>query len=489
MHDLSEDLSTLLTSGGDDRQIPDPQTGLTRYRTTAGPRAGTPFGSCTASWPSETSFADAQRTLDRWRAHATVDDALHATADDIRHRIRRVLDVPAGAEVALTPSGTDAVYLVSALALGGAHHVHHVVVGASELGGGTVRAARGEHFNARTPHGPTVSVGDPVVGLAGRCSAEPLYVRGDRGERLSLDRIDHRVHERVERALEQHDRVVLHLVAHSKTGLRAPSLEPARLLARRHPDRVTVLVDAAQGRLAPHDMRNALEEGFIVLFTGSKFYSGPPFSGALLVPEVTDPGALPLALGAWLARSDLPPAWTAARASLSTPHNPGLLLRWVAALAEIEPYHAIPPSQRGRVYHTFAGAVLEQLGPSSTVTIEDPMPPVHLLVTGLGAYPSVFSFSVRDGDHLLGSAALRRLHAAIDSGDDPFHLGQPVALGPPDPTGPAYLRVALGARLITELANTPDAGGALLRAQLGRLRARIEALVAKGVHRPDAVAP
>ena len=39
-------------------------------------------------------------------------------------------------------------------------------------------------------------------------------------------------------------------------------------------------------------------------------------------------------LQAWFARTDLPPSWTEARASLAEAWNPGLALRWEAALAE-----------------------------------------------------------------------------------------------------------------------------------------------------------
>jgi hypothetical protein len=491
--DLDAPLEHWMVHGGDRRQVLDPHTGLNKYRITAGPRPGVPFGSCTASWPTERAWQAASAALATWREAPDTDEALEAAAEGIRARLATVLGLDGTDGLVLTPSGTDAVYLVSAWALRGVGRIHHVVVGASELGGGTLTAARSRTFSDRVPHGGSVEVGAPVPGLDGSSTAEPLYLRDESGDRRTLDEVDALVLGRVREALSRVDRVVIHLVAHSKTGLRAPSLSCMDALIEEHGGRVQVLVDAAQGRLAPHDVRTALERGFMVLFTGSKFYGGPPFSSLLVLPRPTDPGPLPEGLDQWLARSDLPRAWRRARSALPVAHNPGLLLRWVAALAEIEAYHAIEPRRRGRVYHTFAGAVLECFGPSPQLEVDVPLPPVHRLVTGLGAYPSVFGFRVFEDGEELGAPSLARLHALLDTdlgARDPalgrrFHLGQPVALGKPREGAPAVLRVALGARLVTDLATTPDAGAAWLRTRMGEVRMQIERIVAAGLHRED----
>lgn len=494
MLDLERPLDWFLQSGGDHRQKLLPDTGLTRYRTSPTPRPGVSLGSCTGSWTSPRSWQACEVELAAWRGQADSETAIDAGAHRVRHRLAAALGLDSSERIVLSPSGTDVVYMVSAFALEGVERVHHVVVGASELGGGTLAAARGLTFSPQVPHVGEVPPGTPVEGLAGRCTAEPLYLRHASGERMAPDEVDAAVTAAVDAAVAPDCRVVLHLVAHSKTGLRAPSLSAARALAEAHGDKVLVLVDAAQGRLAPHDVRHAIELGFIVLFTGSKFYSGPPFSGGLVLPFTEDPGPLPRGVGGWFSRADLPRTWTVARASLDAPHNPGLVLRWVAALAELEAYHAIEPRLRGRIYHTFAGAVLESFGPSTLMEVDVPMPPVHRLVTALGAYPSVFGFRVFDGAEPLDAEALRRLHALIDTDlghVDPalaerFHLGQPVSLGPPRPNAPAVLRVALGARLVTDLAHSPDAGAAWLRERLGALVRKVEILVRSGMHREDA---
>lgn len=153
-------------------------------------------------------------------------------------------------------------------------------------------------------------------------------------------------------------------------------------------------------------------------------------------------------------------------------------------MAEITAYHAIPPRKRAAIYATFAGAVHEVLGPCEPVDLEFPLPPTHGLVTGLGAFPTVFGFRVTDGQGWLDSPRMKLLHRLLDTDDGgphgAHHLGQPVALGPPGEGRRVLLRIALGARLVTDLADEPDAGGAWMREHIRALRSKIEHLVQSG---------
>ena len=485
---MTASVHDFLERGGDTRLTTDTTTGLSRYRVSTRPRVSIPLGSCTGSSPSPLGIAAAEAALAGLVEPSGRVAAAEALSGAQRARLAEQFELPDEVSLAFTPSGTDAIYLVSTLMLRDHARVHHVVVGASELGGGTMAAARGLAIAGAAPFAPATK-GAPLAGLQERCSAEPVYLRDDDGVLLEPRVVDERVARMVE-AVPDDTAVVLHLVAHSKTGLRAPSTAVCLELAERLGDRLLVLVDAAQGRVAPRDLRRALDLGFVVLFTGSKFYSGPPFSSVLLVPErwAEGPSAFPPSLGDWFARADLPPAWTAARESLPELHNVGLLLRWEAAIAEIEGYHAALPRHRAGVYHTFAGAVHEVFGPSEVIELDVPLPPVHQLATALGAFPSVFSFRVQGHDGYLGADALRELHTLLDTdqtAEHPglsgvFHLGQPVPLGPPGPDRQAVLRVALGARLVRSLAGEDDMGASSLRTTLRALRHKLEGLVAMG---------
>ncbi len=481
-------LEQLLTLGGDQRLVPDSTSGLSKYRVAPRVRSSVPLGSCTASSPSPGSLAAAQAALAECAPDgaASAWEALYTLQ---RSRLRSLFELDKATPLALLPSGTDAIYLVSQVALaGGEDRVHHVVVGASELGGGTVKAANGLSISSHAPHASSVD-GAPVDGLASRCSAEPVYLRDMNGDRLDVDDVDEDVAAKVRRA-SRTAHVVLHLVAHSKTGLCSPSAHVCRQLQHELGDRLTVLLDGAQGRLAPRDVRKAVSLGFVVLFTGSKFYGGPPFSCALIFPErrSNDPGPMAPGLSDWFSRADLPPQWPSARQSLRVSHNVGLALRWEAALFEIERYHAVQPSDRAGAYHTFSGAVHEVFGPSPVIDVDVPDPPIHQLVTALGAYPTVFGFRVTGERGVLGTEALRTLHRLLDTDltseglpAGTWHIGQPVPLGPPTEDRAALLRVALGARLVTEQAGTPDAGGEYFRSTLRGLRAKLEAIVARGL--------
>lgn len=470
-----------LQRGGDHRLVSD-DNGFSPYRVTFHPRDTMPFGSCTASSPGPRALGAAAAAFGEWEDSGRSDRVVDALQARTRARLREIFELPEDSVCALTPSGTDALYLVNALIHAKGRSAHHVVVGASELGGGTVRACQGRTFSSSAPAGEIEESAD-LPGVAERSSAEPLYLRTPSGKRVEEDAVDREVERRVAAAVGPETCVVVHLVAHSKTGLRAPSMACAQRLSARHGDRVLIFVDAAQGRIAPADMRTALRAGFVVMFTGSKFYSGPPFSGALFfpVPWASDPGPLAPALGAWLDQASLPEGWPLARRSVSHRANLGLALRWQAAMAEILAYHEILPRRRAAVYATFAGAVHEVLGPGGPIQLEFPLPPTHALATRLGAFPSVFSFRVRGASGWLGKPELKALHALLDTpgpGEHPaFYLGQPVALGPPGQGRKVLLRVALGARTVSDLADHPDAGGRFMREQLRGLRAKVEFLL------------
>ena len=118
---------------------------------------------------------------------------------------------------------------------------------------------------------------------------------------------------------------------------------------------VFVVVDACQGRVTNVEVRNFLDDGAMVLVTGSKFYQGPPFSGALLIPPELNTALaaatnnannancealrLPAFMSEYFGSADLPPELTAWRAQLSTRANRGSAVRWLGALAEMEAYH------------------------------------------------------------------------------------------------------------------------------------------------------
>ena len=123
----------------------------------------------------------------------------------------------------------------------------------------------------------------------------------------------------------------------SKLGWRAPSDQCLDEISARWPDQVQIVVDACQMRLGRPRLKKYLDRGYLVIVTGSKFFTGPPFSGALLVPAGLDKTIEAIAeiasgICEYSSRSDWPMKWQGLRSRFPIRANFGQWLRWEAAL-------------------------------------------------------------------------------------------------------------------------------------------------------------
>jgi hypothetical protein len=498
---LYSPLEKLLASGGDTRLTINPSTGRNRYECWPRPSAAVPFGSCTSSTVSARGYEAAQQAHHLICSAADSRAAANDFADSVRQRLRELLTLPGDVEIALAPSGTDVEMLALALAAaGGDRPVVNIVVGPSEVGSGTPLAAAGCHYDSLTPSGLRVIAGEPVdAGLAALVDVRTVELRTAAGEMLSESEIDAAVIELFVEANDADAIPLVHIVAHSKTGVHAPSLSCVERL-RKIGDDVVVVVDAAQGRFSRRGLRDVLQKDYLVMFTGSKFYGGPPFSGALLVPRKYQPAnrgidRLPAGFAQYFTACEMPESWSEIRGSLSDEPNMGALLRWAAALAEIEAYYDVPDSARLRVLRFFEAEVPRVLGGGEIIRLLPVFPPLYddTAERLLESKTTVFGFWITPSGarRPLGKTELKQMHAELASdlsmthrGLDPcivsreYHLGQPVDLGPAG----CVLRVALGGELITRVATDTSLGNALdvrlswLRDQLTGLRSKIECL-------------
>jgi hypothetical protein len=424
-------------------------------------------------------------------------------ANTVRRRLRDLLTLPDGVDIALAPSGTDVEMLAVALAAGSSGRpVVNILVGPGEVGSGTPQAAACCHYDELAPSGARVVPGAPVdPRLASRVDVRTVDLRTAKGEMHSESEIDAAVIELFAEASEADAIVLVHIVAHSKTGVHAPSLACAERL-RKISDDVVVVVDAAQGRFSRRGLRDVLQNDYLVMFTGSKFYGGPPFSGALLVPSKCRPANRGLAkfpdgFADYFSAAEMPERWHDVRQHLPQDANIGAILRWTAALAEIEAYYDVPSDARLRVLRFFEAEVPRIFAASSVIRLLPVFPPVYddTAERLLESKTTVFGFWVTPhGAHRpLGKADLKWMHSELTTdcfkkypGMDPtimqpeYHLGQPVDLGP----GGSVLRVALGGELITRVATDRSLGESLddrlawLHSQLVGLRKKIECLAA-----------
>src|SRR5258708_29529763 len=255
-------------------------------------------------------------------------------------------------------------------------------------------------------------------------------------------------------AVEQDARVLLTIADVSKTGLLSPRLDHVLdLRDRRRNGAVEVLVDACQFRLAPATLRAYLQHGLMVAVTGSKFLTGPAFSGALLVPPSTARRLRRTVLHGprgLSRRAEWPQGWAAAH-GVPDAANYGLLLRWEAALAELRALRRLAEGEVRHFVAEFATAVHRRLADDPQLeALAAPGPDRRPVVpaTSWDHLPTIFPFLLRRRSATLGSAATEQVYRRLRAFR--CQLGQPVACGRRGGQPVSALRLCLSSRLIVE---------------------------------------
>ncbi len=500
---LGMGVDLLLASGGDERIAPDPVTRRNRYGTTATPSPREIFfSSSTASTITPRAYRAAETA---WTALAASSiggqRGLDAWFDGIRARLVDLFGI-VGCGVILTGSGTEAELTTLAIAksvLEGP--LTNIVVAPSETGSGVLRAAGGAHFLNSTAFGERCSAGERLGGWANAdIEGASVEIRDAQGAPRAAADVDDEARLRAVAALAAGRNVLLHCLETSKTGLSGLSAAAAAQVLASAPDRVAVVVDCCQLRCSRAHVRQMLRLGFMVVITGSKFFGGPPFSGALLVP----PGLLrkieqlapPAGLADYSSRLDWPrDLRDKVRMRWANEANLGLGLRWVAALSEMERYFAAPAHLRGEVWSHFEQAVRRR---ARSVAHLHEAPGDADSATGRSKGILSFVMSHRDGGpfSLAETASVHaRLRApcARGSSDDAaleqiFHLGQPVPIG-----RSAALRICASAPLISDIAERVQRGESLDAAfepwgrRLGALFVKWAALIGETIDRRGAI--
>ena len=471
---------SIMETGGDARLLRDPQTGLNGYGCSHQPRPwAITFASSTASSVSERGYQSADRARLSLSAAMLKSGNRRVIAHAVgimRRRIRSTLELPARTTVILAASGTDSELLALSFVhlAAGDRPITVILLAPEETGSGVPMAARGQHFAIDTANGHDVAKAAPIRGFRADTSLVALNLRDAAGAALPRDAVQKSVEAAISTALAAGRRPVLHALDLSKTGLLAPTMAGLRALRATFADAFDIVVDACQLRIAPHRLTDYLALDAILLITGSKFLTGPPFAGAALVPpaiaERLETGGLPAGLDAYFSRAEWPGRSRAVQ-TLPDTANYGLLLRWWAALAELRAFAVVPEAQKARVLDRFAATVDQAIARHDCLVLL-PMPALARdQAAGLcwDDRRMVFAFAVRDPlnpDRLLDPAAARLLYhwlnadcsKCFDRAEEPAlyglaqricHIGQPVAL--PDGAGGSvgWLRVSAGARLIS----------------------------------------
>jgi hypothetical protein len=454
---LSLQLELMLASGGDERVWPDPATGRNRYGTPVGPAAHEIwFSSSTASAPSLAAYRAAAEVLAALTG--TPGLPVHEWFDAIRARILRSFGIP-GAAAILTASGTEAELMTLAVAralLKGP--LTNLLIAPHETGSGVPQAAAGRHFLGSAPHLDVVERGLPVdATLAADVELLTVSLRDADGRRRSGGAVDSEV---LALAAARHDSLLLHMLDTSKTGLSGPSPTVVREIRDTAPDKVLVAVDACQLRCTAAEIKAYLQNGFMVLLTGSKFLGGAPFCGCLLLPPaiadaLAEAPPASAGLAAYSACLDVPLRlrdWFAH--GFGGLANIGLGLRWTTALAELDRFEAHDESLRNQILTAFIDEVRSRADAVDWLRAE---PPYSENDPNRGGIITLVM-----GGSERGATAMRRaaiLHTRLRepypelAGDAICHIGQPVAIGEK-----AALRICASAPLINGVAERLSAG-------------------------------
>jgi hypothetical protein len=491
----------LLTTGGDARIELDPDSGRNRYGCAPRPEpAVIGFASCTASSPSERGYRAAEacrRRLLGTALRGSPAAGLAAEARAIRAAILHHYGATELAEAILAPSGTDATLLLTGLLVAdlGPTTITSILVDPAETGSGVPAAARGVHFAERAAGGAAVHKGAQVGGFPAELRLDTIPLRNADANPVGTIAVDRAFAAAAEAAISTGP-AVLHIVDCSKTGLAAPSVPEAARLSQRPPDRVRVVVDACQARVDRDRVRQYLRLGWPVLLTGSKFFGGPPFSGAILMPRgrlaaALAAGSLPAGLADYLgcAPQRLPELGV----------NPGLVLRWTAALAEMNAFAAAPLAAYAEVVDGLGERLRGLLQRDRRFRL---VPVPHSGAAGWSGRQTIFPIMLRDPAdpaRWLSPAALERVCCwmnadvsdLVPARDDAlarrrYHVGQPVRVGRSGAGPIGALRIAFGADLASAVAAAGT--GAALAASTARLEGCVAklALVLDGL--PDLLA-
>ena len=447
----------LMAEGGDERLGLDPQTHQNRYGCTYRPSVtGGQYSSSTASSPSLHAFnAVEQCRLDLVRDMLAQppEKPLLALEADIKAFLAQYYGVEKADNCILAPSGTDSVLAALALSLAVNPAVGVVLAGVEETGSGVPLATQGRHFASTTALGFRVRKSEKIAGFPAGTQLVTAPLRTENGELNSRQNIFHICQQQIHNAVQAGQRVLLYLLDTSKTGQLVPDMQVVQALCHTYPGQIDVVVDACQARLMPERIKAYLQQDWAVMVTGSKFYTGPAFCGALLLPETwrqrLDHAVLPSGLAAYFNQAE----WPACKAttSLNNGFNLGLLLRWVGACAEIERFSHVPASEKTVRLEQFLGGIRHILEQDETIELlPDTLVKRDALPHAWDQQQTIFSFLVNGGGNtgitpVLNLAECRQLHVWLKqdlSGDLPFgcpdtayqimargyQLGQPVAV-------------------------------------------------------------
>jgi hypothetical protein len=479
IRELAKPTEYLLMSGGDYRLNIDEDKLLNKYgcRPFPRPEAFT-FASSTATSVSNYAFDKTERARTLLIKRSILNGLTTATEDFskmLKKNLRKAIGFGDSCEIIFSPSGTDSALQIAAMTqIITNKEITHVLVASDESGSGVPGALQGKHFEHNTALNIPVKKGDMIDGFRD-VEVIKILLRDDKGLLKSFKDVDQEVLNAIEKAGISGRHVVLHTMDQSKLGYQSPTEELMRKLDKIKDISLQVIVDAAQLRLDASDINNYLNKGYIVTITGSKFFTGPPYSGALIIPKNISEyikkinSLLPGGLIQYYNRSDWPRCWACSE-NLSKGYNYGTYMRWNAAITEMERFFMTPLLYRNLGMELFCNFVEESVKEAPflepLVKDEEKISIYDDEEIGIRNTRTIFPFFILKNKKILNINQVKRLYVLLNSNisadfkdnsmdimrlaSQKCHIGQAVSVVHPSQKESAILRISLGARITSE---------------------------------------
>ncbi|WP_282055330.1 hypothetical protein [Maribacter luteus] len=479
IENLAKPTEYLLMDGGDLRLNIDEIDLLNKYgcRPFPRPEAFT-FASSTATSVSNYAFDKTDKVrsiLIRNSLRNGFEKTTIEFSELLKNNLRKVFKLYDGCEIIFSPSGTDSALQIAAITqIVSQNDITHVLVASDETGSGVPAALKGCHFENTTALNHPVKKGDKIEGFRD-VDVIKITFRDEKGALKSTKQLDDEVFNAISKTNDLGRHVVLHTMDQSKLGYQSPSDELIQKLNKLKKLSMQIIVDGSQLRLDPKDVKNYLKKGYIVTITGSKYFTGPPYSGALILPKSVGElvqsvkNKLPEGLTEYYNHSDWPTSWFCSN-DLMGGYNYGSYMRWNAAMVEMDRYYRTPILYRNMGVEMFCNFVEDSINDASFLE------PIYGNEAKTNSYNSeefgirnirtIFPFFILKDNEVLSVDKVKKLYTLLNSDlSDQFqdssletirlagqkcHIGQAVNVKYGNDIESAVLRISLGARVISE---------------------------------------
>lgn len=479
VENLAKPTEYMLMSGGDLRLNIDEIHLLNKYGCRPFPRPDAfTFASSTASSVSNFAFDKTDKVRSILIRNSLKNGFKNTTiefSELLKNNLRKIFRLSEECEIIFSPSGTDSSLQIAAITqIISDKEITHILVASDETGSGVAAALKGCHFENTTALNYPIKKDAKIEGFRD-VDLVQIPFRDQNGALKTSAQLDKEVFDAVIRTKNQGRHIVLHTMDQSKLGYQSPSDEFIKKLNRLENLSIQIIVDGSQLRLDPKDIQNYLNKGYIVTITGSKFFTGPPYCGALILPQSVNrliqsvKNTLPKGLNKYYNSSDWPTSWFCSN-ELSDGYNYGSYMRWNAAVVEMDRYYKTPILYRNMGIEMFCNFVDDSIKEATFLqpiySDETKTKSFSSKEFGIRNIRTIFPFFIFKNNEVLTVDKVKKLYTLLNSDlSDQFegssleiirlaaqkcHIGQAVNVKYTTEIESAILRISLGARVISE---------------------------------------